>query len=190
MNIHQKIIILAAPSGAGKTTIKSRLMQAHPDKFSFSVSATTRQMRDGEKDGIDYHFIDVESFQEKIEKNEFVEWEMVYPGKYYGTTIDEMKRIWKEGKTPILDIDVKGALNVKRLFRDQVLSIFIAPPSLDVLESRLKSRGTDSDDNIQTRLDKAEEEMSYREHFDLQILNDNLDRATAETTEAVLHFIS
>jgi guanylate kinase len=186
---NQKIIILTAPSGAGKTTIKTQLLKALPDRLSFSVSATTRKIREGEKDGVDYHYMTVEDFKTQIDTSSFIEWEMVYPGMYYGTTVNEMKRIWSEGKIPLLDIDVQGALNVKKQFGEQVLTIFIEPPTLEVLKERLTKRGTDSAENIKTRIDKAEEELGYKNEFDLLIMNDDLQKATNETIQAVLNFM-
>ena len=183
-----KIIILTAPSGAGKTSIKSKLLAVMADQLSFSVSATTRKIRGGETDGVDYIFISEDQFKEKIDKEQFVEWQMVYPGMYYGTTVDEMKRIWSEGKTPLLDIDVKGALNVKKMFGEQVLTIFIEPPSIEILQERLMRRGTDSDDHINTRISKAKEEMEYRNSFDKVIMNDDLERATNEVKEMIAKF--
>jgi guanylate kinase len=185
----QKIIILTAPSGAGKTTIKTRLLAGMAEQLSFSVSATTRKMRGGETDGVDYIFISEEQFKEKIDKGQFVEWQMVYPGMYYGTTVDEMKRIWSEGKTPLLDIDVKGALNVKKMFGEQVLTIFIEPPSIDILQERLMRRGTESAEHINTRISKAKEEMEYRNSFDRVIMNDDLERATMEVNEIIASFL-
>ena len=184
-----KIIILTAPSGAGKTTIKTRLLAGMADQLSFSVSATTRKIRGGETDGVDYIFIVEEQFKKKIEKDQFVEWQMVYPGMYYGTTVDEMKRIWSEGKTPLLDIDVKGALNVKKMFGEQVLTIFIEPPSMEVLQQRLMRRGTDSAEHIHTRISKAKEEMEYKNSFDKAIMNDDLERATNEVKEIIASFL-
>ena len=184
-----KIIILTAPSGAGKTTIKTRLLAGMADQLSFSVSATTRKIRGGETDGVDYIFISEELFKEKIDRDQLVEWQMVYPGMYYGTTVDEMKRIWSEGKTPLLDIDVKGALNVKKMFGEQVLTIFIEPPSIEILQQRLMSRGTESAEHIQTRINKAKEEMEYRNSFDKVIMNDELDRATKEVKEIITKFL-
>ncbi len=184
-----KIIILTAPSGAGKTTIKTRLLSDMAQRLSFSVSATTRKIRTGEEDGVDYIFISADDFNARIDSNQFVEWQMVYPGMYYGTTVDEVKRIWHEGKTPLLDIDVKGALNVKKMFGEQVMTIFIEPPSIDVLKERLMRRGTESDENINTRISKATEEMEYRNSFDSVVLNDDLDRATAETRNIIEKFI-
>ena len=185
-----KVIILAAPSGAGKTTIKSRLLAALPDKLSFSISAATRKIRTGEQHGIDYFFIDVEEFKNKIDNNQFVEWEMVYPGSYYGTTVEEIERIWNENKTPILDIDVQGALRVKEIYGDSALTIFIKPPSLEVLKERLQKRGTDSEEQIKTRIDKAAEEIAFSNNFDHIILNDDLDKASAAVKELVTSFIA
>jgi guanylate kinase len=185
-----KIIILAAPSGAGKTTIKSRLLAAIPDKLSFSISAATRKIRAGEQHGVDYFFIDVEEFKNKIDNNQFVEWEMVYPGSYYGTTVEEIERIWSENKTPILDIDVQGALHVKEIYGDSALTIFIKPPSLEVLKERLQKRGTDSEEQIKTRIDKAAEEIAFSNNFDHIVLNDNLDKASATVKELVTSFIA
>ena len=187
--VQQKIIILTAPSGAGKTTIKTRLLAGMANQLSFSVSATTRTIRGGETDGVDYIFISEVQFKEKINKEQFVEWQMVYPGMYYGTTVDEMKRIWSEGKTPLLDIDVKGALNVKKMFGKQVLTIFIEPPSIEILQERLMRRGTESAEHINTRISKAKEEMEYRDSFDKVIMNDDLERATNEVTEMIAKFL-
>lgn len=184
-----KIIILTAPSGAGKTSIKTKLLAGMANQLSFSVSATTRKIRGGEKDGVDYIFISEETFKEKIDKEQFVEWQMVYPGMYYGTTVDEMKRIWSEGKTPLLDIDVKGALNVKKMFGAQVLTIFIEPPSIEILQERLMRRGTESAEHINTRISKAKEEMEYRNSFDKVIMNDDLERAAKEVNELITNFL-
>lgn len=184
-----KIIILTAPSGAGKTTIKTRLLTNMAQRLSFSVSATTRMIRTGEMDGVDYIFISVDDFKEKIDNNQFVEWQMVYPGMYYGTTVDEMKRIWSEGKTPLLDIDVKGALNVKKMFGNQAMVIFIEPPSINILKERLMRRGTESKEHINTRIKKANEEMEYRNSFDKVIMNDNLVKATSEVEKIIEKFI-
>ena len=185
-----KIIILAAPSGAGKTTIKSRLLAAMPSKLSFSISAATRKIRAGEQHGVDYFFIDVEEFKNKIDNKQFVEWEMVYPGSYYGTTKEEIERIWNENKTPILDIDVQGALRVKEIYGDSALTIFIKPPSLEVLKERLQKRGTDTEEQIKTRIDKAAEEIAFSNNFDHIVLNDDLDKASATVKELVTSFIA
>ena len=185
-----KIIVLAAPSGAGKTSIKSRLLAELPDKLSFSISAATRKIRAGEQDGVDYFFIDVEEFKHKIDNNQFVEWEMVYPGSYYGTTIDEMQRIWNENKTPILDIDVQGAMHVKELYGKRAITIFIKPPSLEILKERLEKRGTDNKEQIETRVAKAAEEIAFSNNFDHIVLNDDLNKASAEVKALVTAFIA
>ena len=186
----KKIIILTAPSGAGKTTVKSNLLAALSKELSFSVSATTRKIRGNEQEGIDYHFTNEDVFKKLIEKKAFIEWEMVYPGLYYGTTIEELNRIWNEGKIPVLDIDVKGALNVKNQFGNLVLSIFIEPPSIPVLKERLEKRGTDTAENILTRINKATEELQYKGLFDEVVLNDDIERASAEVIALVRQFIA
>ncbi len=185
-----KIIVLAAPSGAGKTTIKSRLLAELPDKLSFSISAATRKIRAGEQDGVDYFFIDVEEFKNKIDNNQFVEWEMVYPGSYYGTTVDEMQRIWKDNKTPILDIDVQGAMHVKELYGEKAMTIFIKPPSLEILKERLEKRGSDNEEQIKTRVAKAAEEIAFSNNFDHIVLNEDLNKASAEVKALVTAFIA
>lgn len=185
-----KIIILAAPSGAGKTSIKSRLLAAMPNQLSFSISAATRKIRGGEQNGVDYFFISEEEFKNKIDNNQFVEWEMVYPGSYYGTTVDELQRIWSENKTPILDIDVQGALHVKEIYGEKAMAIFIKPPSLTVLQERLEKRGTDNAEQIKTRVAKAAEEISFSENFDHIVLNDDLDKASKEVKQLVTAFIA
>lgn len=153
-------------------------MQVLQNHLAFSVSATTRSKRSGEQDGVDYFFISTADFKHIIDTNGFIEWEMVYEGMYYGTTRAEMKRIWEMNKTPLLDIDVYGAIKVKNLFGDNALSIFIAPPSIEVLKERLTARGTDTSDTINKRLSKAAEEISQKIHFDHIVLNDDLDTAT------------
>lgn len=189
-SVRHKIIILTAPSGAGKTSVKSRLLNTLKKELSFSVSATTRKMRGNEKEGVDYHFINEEAFNELVATNSFVEWEMVYQGLYYGTTIAEINRIWGEGKVPVLDIDVKGALNVKKKYGNDVLSIFIEPPSIEVLKERLIKRGTDSEENILMRINKAGEEISYKSMFDRVVLNDDIERASSEVVALVQQFIA
>ena len=189
-SVQHKIIILTAPSGAGKTSVKSRLLNTLKKELSFSVSATTRKMRGNEREGVDYHFINEEAFKELVATNSFVEWEMVYQGLYYGTTIAEINRIWGEGKVPVLDIDVKGALNVKKKYGNDVLSIFIEPPSIEVLKERLIKRGTDSEENILMRINKAGEEISYKSMFDRVVLNDDIERATSEVVALVQQFIA
>jgi guanylate kinase len=187
---NHKIIILAAPSGAGKTTIKSRLLANMSDKLSFSISAATRKIRVGEQDGRDYFFISEEDFKNKVDRNQFVEWEMVYPGSYYGTTVAEIERIWNEQKTPILDIDVQGAMRVKELYGEKAISIFILPPSLEVLKDRLEKRGTDNEVQIKTRIEKATEEITFSKKFDHIVLNDDLNKASEQVKMLVIDFLS
>jgi guanylate kinase len=183
-----KIIIITAPSGAGKTSITRHLLNNYP-QLAFSISAATRQARADEKNGVDYYFISLEAFQEKIKNNEFVEWEMVYETKYYGTLKSELERIWSEGRTPILDIDVKGAIHVRQQFPHTSLSIFVLPPSIEELKNRLKARGTENLENIAVRLNKATYELSFSHSFNKVIINDKLEEACAETEAAVKEFI-
>ena len=182
-----KIIIITAPSGAGKTSITRYLLNKYP-KLAFSISAATREARGKEKNGVDYYFMSLEEFREKIKNNEFVEWEMVYEGKYYGTLKSELARIWSEGKTPMLDIDVKGAIHVQRQFPRNSLSIFVQPPTVEELRKRLEGRGTETPDNIATRLNKAAYELSFNHSFDKVITNDDLHRACAETEAVIKEF--
>lgn len=188
-NPNHKIIILAAPSGAGKTTIMARMMELLPNQLSFSVSSTTRKPREGEKHGVDYFFISEEEFKNKIENDGFLEWEMVYNGIYYGTTKNEIDRIWNLNKVPLLDIDVYGAMKVKSLYGAQVLTIFINPPSIQSLRERLIKRGKDSLENIEKRMAKAAEEIAQKIHFDTIIVNDDLTKACAGVQEVVVDFL-
>ena len=180
--------LITAPSGAGKTSITHYLLNNYP-QLCFSISAATRLPRGEEKDGLDYYFMSQEDFEDKINDNAFIEWEMVYEGKYYGTLKSEIERIWAAGKVPMLDIDVKGAIHVKSQFKDNCLSLFIEPPSVDVLKKRLEGRGTDSAENIATRVSKAAYELSFSHHFDNCILNEELTRACAETEQVICKFL-
>ena len=189
MSSAHKIIIITAPSGAGKTSITRHLLKTFPDQLSFSVSAATRQRREYEKDGVDYHFMSADDFKEKIQNNAFIEWEMVYEGKYYGTLKSEIHRIWKEDKTPLLDIDVKGAVHVQQQHSNHALSIFIEPPSVDELKRRLMGRGTETDESLTTRLNKATYELSFKDQFNKVIVNDDLKRAFAEAEKIVSDFL-
>ena len=184
-----KIIIITAPSGAGKTSITRHLLQVFP-QLGFSISAATREARSYEKNGKDYYFISLQDFKQKIQHNEFVEWEMVYEGKYYGTLKSELQRIWNNNQCPLLDIDVKGAIRVQQEFPDTSLTIFIEPPSLDELKRRLQSRGTETAESLQARVNKASYEISFKEHFYISIVNDNLDSACAKAEEIVKIFIN
>ncbi|MCO5241609.1 MAG: guanylate kinase [Chitinophagaceae bacterium] len=179
------IIIITAPSGAGKTTIVHYLLQQYPEKLAFSISATTRQPREGETDGRDYYFLSEETFRQKIQQNEFVEWEMVYEGKYYGTLQSELERIRETGRIPVLDIDVKGALHIQRRFPGSSVSLFIEPPSVEELRKRLESRGTETPESLQARVNKASYELSFRNHFDHIIVNNNLATACREAEEII-----
>ena len=158
-------------------------------QLAFSVSAATRKPRGEEKNGLDYHFISEEDFKQKIQHNEFVEWEMVYEGKYYGTFKSELERIWKENKVPLLDIDVKGAIHVHEQFNSNCLTIFIEPPSIEELKKRLQSRGTESLESLQTRLNKAVFELSFKNQFNKIIINDNLQHACLEAEAGVKEFL-
>jgi guanylate kinase len=189
MPIHNKIIIITAPSGAGKTSITHHLMQHFP-QLAFSVSAATRQSRGNEKHGVDYYFISADEFKQKIQHNEFVEWEMVYEGKYYGTLKAELQRIWDNHQIPILDIDVKGAIHVKQQFPDSALTIFIEPPSVNELKNRLENRGTETAESLAARVNKAAYEISFKDQFDKQIVNDNLEEACAKAVVIVQEFIN
>ena len=189
-NPAHKIIILTAPSGAGKTSITRFLLNKYPDRLAFSISAATRKARGSEKNGVDYYFLSEEEFKQKIQHEEFLEWEMVYEGKYYGTLKSEMNRIWNEGKVPLLDIDVKGAIHVEQQYPEATLSLFIEPPSIDELKRRLRSRGTESEEAIEARVSKAAYEISFKHSFDHEIVNDNLERACAEAEKLVLDFIN
>jgi len=183
-----KIIILTAPSGAGKTSITRFLLQKYP-QLAFSVSAATRPPRDNEKNGVDYYFMTIKEFNQKIKNNEFVEWEMVYEGKYYGTLKSEFNRIWQNGQVPILDIDVKGAIHVQQQYLENSFSMFIEPPSVDELKRRLESRGTESIETLQARVNKAAYEISFKHHFHKTIVNNSLEHACKEAADAVEKFL-
>ena len=183
-----KVIIVSAPSGAGKTSIVKHVLGYLPE-LSFSTSATTRAMREGEVNGKDYHFLSVDDFKRGIENDAFLEWEEVYANQFYGTLKSEIERIWKEGKTVIFDVDVKGGLNIKKYFGDQALSIFVEPPTVQELESRLRKRGTETEESLRRRMSKAEYELSFAPRFDKIILNDNLDDARSEMLQTIREFL-
>ena len=183
-----KVIILAAPSGAGKTTITKYLLERFP-RLSFSISATTRAPRGAEQDGVEYHFLSLAKFEGLIYQNEFLEYEQVYEGVYYGTLKSELKRIWDLGKVPVLDIDVKGAINVQQELGDKSLSIFIMPPSVDALKQRLLNRQTETTESIQTRIDKAEYEISFSNQFNAIVKNEILEIACNETANLLIEFL-
>jgi len=183
-----KCIIFSAPSGAGKTTIVRYLLRNIPD-LEFSISAASRQPRGREIDGLDYHFFTVDEFKNKIKNGDFVEWEEVYDDNFYGTLKSEVEKAWRNGKTVVFDVDAIGGLNLKKIFGENSLSIFIKPPSLFVLEQRLKNRRTETPDQIKMRLDKANEELSYANKFDYVLLNDNLEKACTEIKTKIEAFI-
>jgi guanylate kinase len=184
-----KLIIITAPSGAGKTSVTRHLLKAIPDQLAFSVSCATRSPRNYEKDKVDYYFISVVEFKNKIHQHEFAEWEMVYEGKYYGTLKSELQRIWQQKKAPLLDVDVKGGIRLQQLYTDNSLSLFIEPPSLEELRRRLEARGTETPESLQARINKASYELSLKNKFDRIIINDELDRACKEAEEAVREFL-
>jgi guanylate kinase len=184
-----KIVIIAAPSGSGKTSVVRHLLKVFPDQLAFSISAATRSPRNYEKNGVDYYFISVKEFETKIEENEFVEWEMVYEGKYYGTLKSELQRIWNEDKAPLLDVDVKGGIHVQQQFPTSSLSLFIEPPSIEELRKRLEARGTETPESLEARIHKASYELSFKHKFDVVILNDKLELACREAEKIVREFL-
>ena len=183
-----KAILFSAPSGGGKTTIIGQLMQ-YFDCFDFSISATSRQPRGQEQDGRDYYFLSREEFMRRVDKGDFLEWEEVYQGTCYGTLKSEISRIWDAGRVIVFDVDVNGGCNIKRYFGDDALSIFVMPPSLEVLEQRLRSRGTDSEEAIGKRLGRSAEELKQAPQFDVTIVNDDLQRAVAEAKGVIEKFL-
>jgi len=184
-----KLIIFSAPSGAGKTTIVHHLLKVFPD-LEFSVSACSREMRKGEAYGVDYYFLSVDEFKDKIERGEFVEWEEVYKDNFYGTLRSEVERIWKKGKHVIFDVDVIGGINLKKQFGANALSVFVMPPSIEHLENRLKSRETETPESIARRMGKAEQELKTANQFDKIILNDKLEHAFEEAEGIVEDFLN
>lgn len=185
-----KLIIISAPSGCGKSTIINEIIKNHDLKLEFSISATTREPRRGEKNGVNYYFMSVDEFKNAIANDELIEYEEVYPGRYYGTPRSEIDRIRNKGRNVILDIDVMGGINVKRKFGDDALSIFIQPPSIDTLRQRLNSRGTDSPEAIDQRVEKAGFEIAQSDKFDKIVVNDRLDVAVRETEDLIKSFIN
>ncbi|MBK0384387.1 guanylate kinase [Pedobacter sp. SD-b] len=185
-----KLIIFSAPSGAGKTTIVHHLLKTFPDKIAFSISATTRPSRGDERDNEDYYFISKEEFLHKVAKHEFVEFEEVYSGTFYGTLKSEIQRIWDEGKTVIFDLDVEGGLRLKKKYGNNALAIFVQPPSLEVLVERLTGRGTESEQKVSERISKAAKELTYAPKFDVILKNDELSLACKQAEDLLLNFIA
>lgn len=178
-----KALIFSAPSGSGKTTIVHHLLKTNPD-LGFSISASTRDKRGRtEENGKDYYFLTPEDFKKKIDSNEFIEWEEVYAGNFYGTLKSEIERIWNEGRNVIFDVDVKGGLNLKKYFGDKALAIFVKVPSLDVLKARLTDRGTESEESLSRRVFKAKFEMSFQDKFDIVLVNETLEKSLAEAQQ-------
>lgn len=184
-----KLVIFSAPSGAGKTTLVHAMLKAHPE-LEFSISACSREKRGNETHGRDYYFLGIEGFREKIRDGAFLEWEEVYPDHYYGTLKSEVDRIWSSGRHVIFDVDVYGGINIKKQYGDKALSVFVMPPSIGVLEERLRSRSTDSDENIRKRLEKALHEIDQAGKFDLIIINDKLEEAISQAAEALNTFLN
>lgn len=184
-----KIIIISAPSGCGKSTIINALLERGEIDMQFSISATNRPPREGERHGVNYYFLTTDEFRSAILSDSFVEFEEVYPGRYYGTLKSEVTRIISEGHNVILDIDVKGGVNVKRLYADEAMSIFIMPPSVEALRARLIGRATDPADAIEQRVGKAEYELTFAQQFDRVVINDSLPEAIAEVDQIIKSFI-
>jgi guanylate kinase len=185
---YNKLILVTAPSGSGKTSIVNHLLKKYP-QLAFSVSATTRKPRGSEKEGVDYYFISEAEFKEKIHHKEFLEWEMVYEGKYYGTLKSEIERIWKEGKVPVLDIDVQGAIHVQQQYPVNTISVFIQAPSLEELRNRLRGRGSETEESLQARLSKSSFEMTFKTHFENVIVNQDLEKACQEADKIISAFL-
>lgn len=183
-----KLFIFSAPSGAGKTSIVRALLAQMP-QLEFSVSATSRPMRAGEAEGIDYYFLSADTFREKIENNEFLEWEEVYNGSFYGTLYSEVQRIWDKGHHVVFDVDVAGGINIKKKFGEKALSVFVMPPSVEELERRLVNRKTETPESLQKRLSKARFELSFAGEFDKLVVNDRLPLAIEEARKLVEDFL-
>lgn len=184
-----KCVIFSAPSGAGKTTIVHYLLREIP-QLAFSISACSREPRGREIPGVDYHYFSVEEFRQKIANDEFVEWQEVYANNFYGTLKSEIEKIWAEGKVVVFDVDAEGGINLKKIFGEQAFSVFVKPPSLFVLEQRLRNRRTETEENIQKRLKKANHELTRADQFDYILLNDDLEKACFQAKEIVEQFIA
>lgn len=184
-----KIVIISAPSGAGKSTLVKHLLRNKGYRFEFSVSVCSRKPRNGEKEGVHYYFMSIEDFRKKIEEDEFIEWEEVYRGQYYGTLKSEINRISSKKNNILFDVDVMGGISLKSYFREKALAIFIKPPSIEALERRLVDRGTETEKEIQKRIRKAKHELRYAEKFDKIVVNDDLDKAQKELEGIIAEFL-
>jgi guanylate kinase len=188
-NTHHKVVVFSAPSGSGKTTIVHHLLKKFP-QLGFSISACTRDKRGrSEENGKDYYFLSPEEFRIKIEKDEFVEWEEVYEGAFYGTLKSEVERIWDSGRSVIFDVDVKGGISLKDFYKDQALTVFVRVPSVEVLQDRLKGRGKDSEESISRRLFKVNFEMGFQDRFDVVLVNDDLEETLLKAEKLVSDFL-
>lgn len=188
MNKNRKLLLFCGPSGSGKTTIVHHLLDTDP-RLKFSVSATTRNKRFNEVDGEDYHFLSIDEFKKRIANDEFIEWEEVYPNGFYGTLKSEVESIWSAGKTPVFDVDVEGGLKIKSIFGNQLLAVFVSPPSVEELHKRLIARNSETPESYKLRIQKSEYELSFAPKFDQVILNDTLQNAFAQAKEMLNGFL-
>jgi len=182
------MIVVSAPSGAGKTTIVKHLLKTFP-QLGFSVSATSRKIREGELNGREYYFVSADEFRLMTEQQKLLEWQQVYPGSYYGTQVSEIERIASNGQFPVFDVDVVGGLNIKKMYGEKAMAVFIRPPSYEILESRLRSRATDPDESLQKRLSKVKWELTFENEFDKVIVNDSLEDALTHAENLVKNFL-
>ena len=188
MENNQKVVIFSAPSGSGKSTIIGRLLQRIPN-MEFSISATSRKPRAGEQNGREYYFLSHDEFKQRVAAGDFVEWVEVYEGTCYGTLKSEIERIWQKGNIVIFDVDVLGGVSLKQIFGQKALSIFIQPPSVEELEKRLRNRGTETEESLRKRIERAEMELQYSNKHDITVINDDLEKAVSETETIVKHFL-
>ena len=188
MKLKEKVIIFSAPSGAGKTTIVKHLLSVN-NKLVFSISACSREKRSNEVDGVDYHFLSIQEFKDKIDSEDFIEWEEVYENNFYGTLKSEVERLWREDKIIVFDVDVIGGLNLKKYFGKKALSIFVKAPSIDELERRLRNRKTETEATLQKRINKAKKEMEYAKDFDVVLINDVSEISCKDATLIIDTFI-
>lgn len=184
-----KVLIFAAPSGAGKTTIVQHLLKSFP-QLGFSISACTRPPRAHELHGKDYYFLSIETFKQKIENIELIEWQEVYKNSFYGTLKSEVERLWQEGKHIVFDVDVQGAIHLKQYFKERALAVFIAVPSIDILEERLRNRGTETDESLRKRVAKADFELTFQDQFDVVLMNENLEQTLIKAQQVVQDFLA